>query len=314
MLNRLPPTASKLLGMIFLCLYFMPALTQTIRHTITVDGRERNFLVYIPEQYSHSKHLKVIIALHGGGGTAENTEQFYRLNPEADRFGYMVVYPNAINKAWNFPGTASRVKKIDTTVNDVHFMHVLIDTLITRYHIDSQHVFFTGMSRGAMFSLYLAAALNHKIAGIAAVCGSISNENASDYHFDRPIPALIINGTADPLVPYYGGYGKWNRNNFSESANFIATTQLIQLLLQQNHCTNESAVTIQIPNKDLLDGCTANDTQYKCSSAPVEIITIQNGGHTWPGSSQYLPKILVGRVCKDFKAAEKIVTFFNAVP
>ncbi|PZX62924.1 alpha/beta hydrolase family esterase [Hydrotalea sandarakina] len=314
MFKKLSITTYRFLGIIVLCLYLKPAVSQTIRHTIMVDGRERNFLVYIPEQYANAQNLKVIIALHGGGGTAENTEQFYRLNPEADRFGYMVVYPNAINKAWNFPGTASRVKKLDTTVNDVHFMNALIDTLIARYHINKAHVFFTGMSRGAMFSLYLATALNHKIAAIAAVCGSISEENATDYHFDRPIPALIINGTADPLVPYNGGYGKWNRNNFSESANFIATPKLIQLLLQQNHCVNESGVTVQIPNKDPLDGCTANETKYKCSSAPVESITIQNGGHTWPGSSQYLPKIIVGRVCKDFSAAEKIVLFFNAVP
>lgn len=56
-------------------------------------------------------------------------------------------------------------------------------------------------------------------------------------------------------------------------------------------------------------------TYYKCSSGTkVVLIKIKGGGHTWPGASQYLPKILVGTVCKDFNANDVIWEFFSSLP
>ncbi|MCL6524854.1 MAG: hypothetical protein K6T34_09355 [Thermoflavifilum sp.] len=287
--------------------------SQLTTHRILVDGVVRTYLVYTPSQFKNSERLPVIIALHGGGGTAERTVPFYQLNPLADKYGYIVVYPNAIHKAWNIPGTASRVRNMDTTIDDVHFMEVLIDTLSAEYKIDTQKIFFVGMSRGAMFSLYLAEVLNSRIAGVGVVCGSLSKQNAVKYHLQNPIPFIIINGTDDPLVPFNGGFGKWNRNNQTAAANFISTSELVQLLLQENHCESVKGNIYPIADLVRTDGCSATVTFYACKKAPIELITVQNGGHTWPGSTQYLPKMLVGRVCKDFSEAEKIVEFFNSI-
>ena len=229
-------------------------------HHIFVDGIERSYLIYTPPQFKQDTELHVIIALHGGGGTAERTESFYQLNPLADKHGYIIVYPNAINKSWNIPETASRVKNADTTINDLHFMQVLIDTLTKENIINTHKVFFAGMSRGVMFSLYLAETLNNKIAGIGVVCGSISAANAVNYHLQKPIPAIIINGTSDPLVPFNGGFGKWNKNNKTVAANFIATSTLVQLLLQQNHCAHVGKDTYAMADMVKTDSCTATNT------------------------------------------------------
>ena len=37
-------------------------------------------------------------------------------------------------------------------------------------------------------------------------------------------------------------------------------------------------------------------------------------GHTWPGGSQYLPKGVIGGVCRDFDATQAIWDFFKTHP
>jgi polyhydroxybutyrate depolymerase len=46
----------------------------------------------------------------------------------------------------------------------------------------------------------------------------------------------------------------------------------------------------------------------------VTLLTIEGGGHTWPGGAQYLPRGIIGRVCRDFDASERIWAFFAAHP
>ena len=64
------------------------------------------------------------------------------------------------------------------------------------------------------------------------------------------------------------------------------------------------------------DDCKAEkETYYKCADGTkVILVTVKGGGHTWPGASQYLPKIIVGTVCKDFSATEMIWEFFKSLP
>jgi polyhydroxybutyrate depolymerase len=40
----------------------------------------------------------------------------------------------------------------------------------------------------------------------------------------------------------------------------------------------------------------------------------EGAGHTWPGGPQYLPKAIIGRVCRDFDATQAMWDFFKAHP
>jgi len=286
---------------------------QDIDKTITVDNRERQYLIHLPPSYETLQKLPVIFALHGGGGTYKNTIKFYGFNGLADQNGFIIIYPNAVNKAWHMPGITSREKALDTTVDDVHFISVLIDMLIANYKADSTRIFCSGISRGGMFSFYLADKLCSRIAGIAPVCGGISQTVAVDYYFSRQMPVLMINGTLDPLVKYDGGFGMLNRRNEgNEDADMIPAESLVAKIVTLNHC-NDKPVTTQLPDMDTRDECTAVESIYSCDKAIVDFIKIINGGHTWPGGPQYLPKFLIGRVCRDFDASEKIMQFFLAI-
>jgi polyhydroxybutyrate depolymerase len=283
-----------------------------IDKTVLVDGLQREYSIHLPPAYDSAQKLPVIFALHGGGGNYRQVVKFYKLNAPADKKGFIVVYPNAINKAWNMPGIASRVKDLDTTVDDVHFIYELMDTLIKNYKGDPKRMFTTGISRGGMLSLYLADKLSDRIAGIAPVCASISQSITKDYTFKHPTPVLLINGTADPLVKYNGGVGEFNRaNEGNDNAIMLPAEQLVNKIVQLDNCDTNAVVT-NMPDNDPGDGCTETESVYT-GKAIVDFIAITNGGHAWPGGSQYLPKIFIGKVCRDFSAAEKITDFFAGI-
>jgi polyhydroxybutyrate depolymerase len=286
---------------------------EDIDKTMLVDGVQREYTIHLPPSFDTTRQqLPVIFAMHGGGGNYKQTVSFYKFNDLADYTGFIMVYPNAINKAWNMPGIGSRVKTLDTTVDDVHFISMLIDSLITGYKADPKRIFSTGISRGGMFSLYLAAKLSDRIAGIAPVCASISKTVAADYTFDHLMPVLLINGTDDPLVKYNGGPGEFNKaNEENPDAYMLPTEDLVKKIVQLDRCDSNSIVhTLRNTNKK--DGCIATETIYS-GRVTVDFISVINGGHTWPGGSQYLPKLFIGRVCKDFSATEKIISFFLAI-
>lgn len=281
-----------------------------IDKTITVDGRHREYIIHLPTNYQNTTKLPVLFGLHGGGGTDENTIKFYNLNGLADKNGFIVVYPQAVSKSWTIPGFSARTKGADTTVDDVHFISVLLDTIIQYYKGDSTNVFTTGISRGGEFSLYLAYKLSARIKAIAPVCASMPKTVLDYYTYSHPTPVLLINGTHDPLIPYEGGYGKYLENNQPGAGFDMASTDdLVKLITSLNKCGAAPVIT-DMPDKDVYDGCTATKFTYSCGTMNVILIKVQNGGHTWAGGKQYLPKFMIGNVCRDFNAEDEVFNFF----
>jgi polyhydroxybutyrate depolymerase len=304
-----------LLSTIILSLLFYSGHAQNdIYKTIKVDGRTRKYIIHLPPDYQSADKLPVLFGLHGGGGTYENTIKFYNLNGLADKNGFIVIYPNAIGKSWTIPGFSTRAKGNDTTIDDVHFISVLLDTIIRNYKGDITEVFTTGISRGGEFSLYLAYKLSSRITAIAPVCASVPMAVLKHYSFRHPTPVLLINGTNDPLIPYEGGYGKYlGTNEPNEGFDMASTDKLIkQIVLSQDSiiAVPKTAITSAMPDNDPEDGCTAVKYEYTSGGVKVILIKVLNGGHTWPGGKQYLPKFAVGRVCRDFNAEDEIFRFF----
>ena len=56
------------------------------------------------------------------------------------------------------------------------------------------------------------------------------------------------------------------------------------------------------------DGCTIDRYEYVDQNGNVPVVTyiVNNGGHTWPGGSQYSPSYYIGALCKDAQASELI--------
>jgi polyhydroxybutyrate depolymerase len=60
------------------------------------------------------------------------------------------------------------------------------------------------------------------------------------------------------------------------------------------------------------DGTSVTREEYR-SPGGLKVVgyTITGGGHTWPGGSQYLPKMFIGPVSHNLDACQAIWEFFK---
>ncbi|MEO8514273.1 MAG: PHB depolymerase family esterase, partial [Ignavibacteria bacterium] len=280
-----------------------------INGTLTVDGLTREYILHLPKNYG-TEALPLVMVFHGGGGTAEQIKDHTKFNKLADRENFIVVYPNSVDKNWSDGRIGDKLPK---DRDDVKFISTMLDTLIANYKIRSGRVFATGISNGGFFSFYLANKLSSRILAIAPVAANIPENLKDTWRTDVPISLMLINGTKDPLVRYDGGPVGYKDEEGGRGSS-ISTDWTIKIWVDNNSCMPGTKTEEIEDTED--DGCKADmETYYKCGSGTkVVLVKVTGGGHTWPGASQYLPKMLVGTVCKDFNATEMIWSFFKSIP
>ena len=155
------------------------------------DGYERTYLLHLPTGYDGIEPLPLIIAMHGGLGSADNLQSQSGLSNKADSENFIVVYPEGVKggvlnvRTWNAGWCCGNSSS--SNVDDVGFIDSLLDTLVDRYAIDTNRIYATGMSNGGFMSYRLACELSDRIAAIAPVSASMS---VTGYIPSRPVPII----------------------------------------------------------------------------------------------------------------------------
>ena len=245
---------------------------QTINASITHDGIQRDYIVYIPELYDGTTTVPLVLNFHGYGSNAAQQMFYGDFRDIADTEGFLLVHPEGTtfigDQFWNvgFPGLSS-------TIDDVGFTEALIDELATLYAIDLDRVYATGMSNGGFMSFLLACQLSEKIAAVASVTGSMTQDTFDDCNAQHPTPVLQIHGTDDGVVLYNG-------NNLS-----IPIADVISYWVDYNNCET-TPTTTTLPDVDVSDGSTVEHSVYEDGDNGIttEHMKVIGGGHTWPGS------------------------------
>jgi len=296
----------------FLICFSISCLAQgsNLDKEIIVDNQKRHFIIHLPTGFEGMTKLPVILALHGSGGDSKMASRHYNMNGLADANRFIVVYPDALNKLWNLNWSTYHNNGLP---DDYKFISTVLDELSAHYKADSNRIFCTGISRGGVFSLLLGWQLSNRIRGIAPLCASIPNGIKNEWTFTHSLSILLINGTEDPLINYQGGAGKVSLPySGGQAINMMATEELVQKILTLNNCPSKPIIK-NLPDIDPKDGCVATDYEYNCNGVGVEFIKITGGGHTWPGGYQYESSSMIGNLCKDFSASEKIFEFFKSI-
>lgn len=256
------------------------------------DGRDRCFVLKLPTGYRSSTPLPLVISMHGLGGTGEEHRVTTGFDQVADEQNFIVAFPDGVNNRWASGDSESE------NVDDVGFISALIDVLAANLSVDLRRVYTTGFSNGGFMSYRLACELENRIAAIGSVAGLIDNEVFESCAPSRPVPVIHIHGTRDRIVPYTGAL------NF-----FPGVNELLIFWGQQNGCVPP------VNREDLPDRVTADNSTVTrlwvetCrDNTAVELLRINNGGHTWPGST---PFPLVGPTNQDIDASEEQAKFFR---
>jgi polyhydroxybutyrate depolymerase len=129
----------------------------------------------------------------------------------------------------------------------------------------------------------------------------------------HPVSLFVIQGDADPLVPFGGG--EVGRPGGRKRGKFIATSAMIAKYVKANGITGKPTKTM-LPDKDTDDKTTTDVTRYPpgTQGALIQLYVIKNGGHAWPGRRPYASDRLIGNVSQDFDATEVIWQFFESCP
>ncbi len=290
--------SSRRMIFVFVILLFV---SQSILHaqiqtgSIDFDGRLRNYMVYLPNNYTGSTTFPLVIYLHSYGWNAQQGMNYTQLNQVADDSDFIVVYPSGVPN-WN-SGIGDNPGWSTPNVDDVGFIDALIDTMSNNYSIDLERIYACGYSNGGMMAYKLACQLSHRIAAIASVGGCISTSTAESSNPVRTIPVLQIHGTSDPWVPINGSTG------------WYSVDQTLSHWTSLNDCVQVD--TTILPDLDPTDGCTVEKVSYtNCSdNSSVVYYKVINGGHSWPGAGP--AGYSVGNTNQDINAGVEIWNFFK---
>ena len=157
----------------------------------------RTYLTYRPA--TAGKDAPLVVVLHGAAGSGRQAQESYGWDAAADKGGFVVVYPDGVNRTWNAGPGCCGVAARDN-VDDVAFITRLVDEIPS---IDKKRVYATGISNGAMLAYRLACEKD-----IFAAIGPVAGTMISDCPAPKPLSIIHIHGESDPTIPYEGGPGR----------------------------------------------------------------------------------------------------------
>jgi len=242
------------------------------RFSFRHGGMERFYLIHVPRSYRPGRPTPMLLALHGGGGSADYqaNDAKYRLISKSEQAGFIAVFPNGFSRfggklaTWN-AGTCC-AGAVRNQVDDVGFIRAVIHRVERQANIDPRRVFATGMSNGAMMSWRLACEAP-EIRAIAPVEGTDNTTHCTPPH---PVPVIQFHAIDDEMVAFNGGPGpsSFTKVNFTS----VPATQAKWIALNRADPKPVRVLTVPGAHCDLHRG-----------PAPVELCVTDSGGHSWPG-------------------------------
>ncbi|MEO8672441.1 MAG: PHB depolymerase family esterase [Tahibacter sp.] len=293
---------------------FEPPLPGTIEHGVMEhDGRTRSWIAYIPAAPLH--HPAIAMVLHGSMGTAAQARQVfgYDVDRLAEVNGFIAVYPQGYQGHWNDLRVQGPFAAKRENVDDVGFLHTLVERLVKDHDSDPTHVYVTGVSNGGQMTLRLALQTPAFARAYAVVVASLpAAGNMAITPKGVPVSMLLMNGSADPFNPWEGGdvalYGVWGNRG-----PVLSASASIDYFLALDALNGPPSVT-HYPDADPSDGSTADQQRWMAPGhRSVALIRIQGGGHGVPHPATYGPRLL-GNSNRDLHAANVIWDFFQASP
>jgi poly(3-hydroxybutyrate) depolymerase len=218
----------------------------------------------------------VVIALHGGQGSAEIMRANSGFDPVAKANGFMVVYGEGTDfggnrHAWN---TGFLLRRQVRDADDIAYLDTLIDKLIQEYDADPTRICMTGGSNGGMMTYVYAVARSERLSAVAPVVASM-------FTFEKkpavPLPILIINGAKDDEVPLEGGMSRNAMVSRAQDAPYKPLKEVVQFWVEVNRSQKPELIVTQ---------GTVTTTTYAASTKGATTVFVVDsvGAHGWPGT------------------------------
>ena len=283
------------------------------------DELTRTFAYYIPDGVPQEP-VPLVFMLHGGGSNATSIwgrEEGQTWKSLADQHKFILILPEGRPKPgdetshhWNDCRMGITNPDPPSTEDDVGFINKLIDWATLNFNIDQNRIYANGASNGGAMSYRLAIEGGQRFAAIAAIIANLASPTKCT-PATHPIPILIMNGTADPIMPYKGGCV---HPPACDRGNVMSTTATVTYWMAVNQ--TEITPSVQaLPDIITDDNSTVTVYTYANGTNDTEVILyrIDGGGHTPPGPTQLPPtwRPIVGWKNQDINGPVEIWEFFS---
>jgi len=222
---------------------------------IESGGRERRFVLSVPESAVNGRPSPLVIAFHGVFSTPEAFLAVTGFEEKAAVGGFVVAAGAGIERSWNAGVCCEPAMSLG--IDDVGFTRDMVAAVEDELCIDPERIFATGFSNGGAMTFRIAcdaadlfAATSPLAAGIATSCAPV-----------RAAPILIIQNVDDPVVPFVLGE--------------VAFDQFTAL----NACSDARVTDEPASN-------TACEAAPECGrGTTTEICAVSGISHVWPGGA-----------------------------
>lgn len=174
-----------------------------IDHTLNVEGKNREFIVFQPAGIQESSPVPVVFMLHGTSGDGEKFYNISGWKEKAAKEKFYAIFPSSLAYCITEDGVKSTTTKwrhydLDSIAcpgqkiyDDVKFFREMLKFLQSKYPIDPKRVYVSGFSNGGQFSFRLAVEASDVVAAVA------------------PFGAMFAEKGHTPLslIPIYNGFG-----------------------------------------------------------------------------------------------------------
>jgi polyhydroxybutyrate depolymerase len=223
----------------------------------------RRALLAVPAGDDGHHRLALVIGLPGYGRTSEELADQSRIPARAMAAGVLAVLPQGAGTArsWNFSGT--------TGYDDLAFLSALVRQLTVTECADPARVVITGISDGGDMAGFAACALPGTFRAVVTVAASIDPRLGC--HLIR---IVAVHGDDDPVDPYGGGPdGRPGYPPIPPAPAAIAAWSAL------DGCPTATTTRV-VPHIAV--------TTYPCGA---QLVTVNGGGHTWPGGAPVNPSL-----------------------
>jgi polyhydroxybutyrate depolymerase len=286
----------------FACAPARPGAVGERTLTLSIGGQDRTVLVHVPKAYDPTKGTSLVVGFHGYGMNAAQMRTQTKIDAESDTRGFIAAYAEGTGlaqKGFNGGDCCGRPAWTDDT-DDLSFGREIVKKLSAEYCVDPKRVYSAGFSNGGFMSYRFVCEAADVFAAVASVSGVLGTPPESCKP-SRPVPILHVHGTADTTVPYQGGPAAGGLGILA-GVNFRSVPDTVAAFKSKWTCgaTSKEVSKAGDTRCEEWTGCQAG--------VPVELCTITDGGHQWPGG-QPTP---VGGKTSDFAATKAVLDFFAA--
>ncbi|NII41794.1 polyhydroxybutyrate depolymerase [Curtobacterium flaccumfaciens] len=279
-----------------------------MRTNLSVAGRPRSFTVVGDPDGPEERPL--VLVFHGSKQNGEAHRRFTggTLDQLALDGRAVVVYLDGYRGNWNDARAASSFPARKERVDDVAFARAVVDSVSGTHRFDARAVVGVGYSNGGQMVFRLLHEMPELLAGAVVVAATMPDREGFLAVFsetsERPLPFVLVAGTADRIVPFEGGrMAWWARAVFKVGGVTLSAPATADYFARRNGITTEPSVSLLPVRHGGTNATRMERTAYReAGREPVTLYSVLGGGHTVPGATP-APAVL-GRTGTDLHIDE----------